>query len=183
MYDVEESEGRGFLSLSLSDQMVLLQSTWLDIQCFNLVYRSSPYQGILVFADDFKCSEDDAIKMGSPLEYDSVSRRLAKKLSRLMITKEEYVLMKAILLLNPDMNVENTERVQELQDRIHDALIEYERAHGVMASQRRSGNLLLALPLLMQAKILAKEYWFQVKKSDRVPLHKLLSEMLEYARS
>ena len=91
----------GFLSLSLSDQMVLLQSTWLDIQCFNLVYRSSPYQGILVFADDFKCSEDDAIKMGSPLEYDSVSRRLAKKLSRLMITKEEYVLMKAILLLNP----------------------------------------------------------------------------------
>ena len=39
--------------------------------------------------------------MGSPLEYDSVSRRLAKKLSRLMITKEEYVLMKAILLLNP----------------------------------------------------------------------------------
>ena len=87
------------------------------------------------------------------------------------------------MLFVSDMNVENTERVQELQDRIHDSLIEYERAHGVTASQRRSGNLLLALPLLMQAKILAKEYWFQVKRSDRVPLHKLLSEMLEYARS
>ncbi|KAI0207958.1 Estrogen-related receptor gamma [Lamellibrachia satsuma] len=173
----------GFLSLSLSDQMVLLQSTWLDIQCFNLVYHSSPYQGILVFADDFKCSEEDAIKMGLPLAYDAASRQLARKLSLLKITKEEYVLMKAILVLNPDMNVENTERVQELQDRIHDALIEYERAHGVAASQRRSGNLLLALPLLMQVKILAKEYWFQVKKSDSVPLHKLLSEMLEYARS
>ena len=82
-----------------------------------------------------------------------------------------------------DMNVENTERVQDLQDRIHDALIEHERAHGVTASQRRSGNLLLALPLLMQAKILAKEYWFEVKKTERVPLHKLLSEMLEYTRS
>ena len=91
----------GFLSLSLSDQMVLLQSTWLDIQCFNLVYHSSPYQGILVFADDFKCSEEDTIKMGLPLALDAASRQLARKLSLLKITKEEYVLMKAILVLNP----------------------------------------------------------------------------------
>ena len=77
------------------------------------------------------------------------------------------------------MNVENTERVQGLQDRIHDSLIEY----GGASNQRRSGKLLLALPLLMQAKILAKEYWFEVKKTERVPLHKLLSEMLEYTRS
>ena len=39
--------------------------------------------------------------MGSPLMYDAVSRQLAKKLTLLKITKEEYVLMKAILLLNP----------------------------------------------------------------------------------
>ena len=52
------------------------------------------------------------------------------------------------------MNVENTDRVQELQDRIHDAMIEYERQHTntvyTMSSDRRSGNLLLVMPLLMQ---------------------------------
>ena len=83
------------------------------------------------------------------------------------------------MLFVTDMNVENTERVQELQDRIHDSLIEYSGA----SNQRRAGKLLLALPLLMQSKILATEYWFEVKKTERVPLHKLLSEMLEYARS
>ena len=39
--------------------------------------------------------------MGSCLAYDAASRQLAKKLTLLKITKEEYVLMKAILLLNP----------------------------------------------------------------------------------
>ena len=87
------------------------------------------------------------------------------------------------MLFVTDMNVENTERVQELQDRIHDALIEYERSNSGASNQRRAGKLLLALPLLMQSKMLAKEYWFEVKKTDRVPLHKLLSEMLEYAHS
>ncbi|KAI0207956.1 hypothetical protein LSAT2_007370, partial [Lamellibrachia satsuma] len=83
----------GFLSLSLSDQMVLLQSMWLDFQCFNFVYCSSPYQGI----------QEDTIKMGSPLMYDAASRQLVRKLMLLNITKEEYVLMKAILLLNLGM--------------------------------------------------------------------------------
>ena len=63
---------------------------------------------------------------------------------------------------------------------MHDSLVEYERWRG-NTNQRRIGNLFLTLPLLMQAKILAREYWFSVKQSGRVPLHKLLSEMLEYA--
>ena len=81
--------------------MNLLQSTWLDILCLNLVYRSVPYSGRLVYADDFKCTEEDAIKFGSPLELDSVARRLARKLTDLNITREEYVFLKAMLLLNP----------------------------------------------------------------------------------
>ena len=89
------------------------------------------------------------------------------------------------------MNLEFPDRVQELQDRIHDSLIEYERAYAssqnttvsIADCDRRAGNLLLALPLLMQAKLLAKDYWLRIKKADRVPLHKLLSEMLEYACS
>lgn len=91
----------GFINLPLADQMNLLQSTWLDILCFNLAYRSVPYKGLLVFADDFQCTEEDSAKFGSPPDLDNLTRKLARKLSTLGITKEEYVLMKAMLLLNP----------------------------------------------------------------------------------
>ena len=80
--------------------MNLLQSTWLDVLCFNMAYRSSPYNGDLVYADDFRCTEDDSKKLGSP-EFDTVTRRLARKLTDLRITKEEYVVLKTMLLLNP----------------------------------------------------------------------------------
>lgn len=93
----------GFISLPLTDQMNLLQSTWLDVLCFNLAYRSTPYKGVLVYADDFKCTETESKKFGSPNEMDTVTRRLARKLSDMNITKEEYVLMKSMLLLNPGL--------------------------------------------------------------------------------
>ena len=83
-------------------------------------------------------------------------------------------------LIFSDANTDSSETVQQLRDRMLDALMDYERLRGVNA-QRRVANLLFVLPLLMQEKLLAKEYWFNVKKGGRVPLHKLLSEMLEYA--
>lgn len=173
----------GFINLPLPDQMNLLQSTWLDILCLNLVYRSAPYTGRLVYADDFKCTEDDALKFGSPLELDTVSRRLAKKLTDLNITQEEYVFLKAMLLLNPDIQVGSSDTVQQLRDRMQDSLADYERSRGQTNQLRRVSNLLFVLPLLMQEKLLAKEYWHNIKSSGKVPLHKLLSEMLEFACS
>ncbi len=81
--------------------MNMLQSTWLDILYFNLAYRSVPYKGYLVYADDFRCTEDEAKRLGAPAELDMVMRKMAKKLTELNISREEYVLMKTMLLLNP----------------------------------------------------------------------------------
>jgi len=91
----------GFLSLPLPDQMNLLQSTWLDIICFNEAFRSTPYEGSIVFADDFKCSETESKKFGIPSSLDFVTRKLAQKMTKMMVTTEEYILLKTILLLNP----------------------------------------------------------------------------------
>ena len=82
-------------------------------------------------------------------------------------------------LLLTDVNVDNPDYVQTLRDKIQDSLLEYEKSRG-MNSQRRLGNLLFCLPILMHQKLLCREYWFAVKKTGQVPLHKLLSEMLEY---
>lgn len=170
----------GFINLPLSDQMNLLQSTWLDVLCLNLAFRSVPYKKHLVFADDFKCSEDEGSRFTMFAEVDNITRQLAKKMTDLKVTREEYILLKAILLFNPDTNVINSETIQCLRDRLHDSLLEYVHSK-TSHSHRRIANLLLLFPLLMHQKLLAKEYWFNVKKNSRVPLHKLLSEMLEYA--
>ena len=34
-----------------------------------------------------------------------------------------------------------------------------------------------------QAKLTAKEYWLKIKQNETVPLHKLLSEMLDYVNT
>lgn len=81
--------------------MNLLQHSWLDILCFNLSYRSTPYNGQLVFADDFKLSQEKASLFKSPVDFDHLSRKLAKKVTLLGVTSEEYVLIKALVLCNP----------------------------------------------------------------------------------
>ena len=91
----------GFTNLELRDQMNLLQSTWLDILCLNVAYRSSPYKGVLVYADDLKLTTDDAAKYSMHVEVDAMARRLARKLTELEITKEEFLIVKAMLLVNP----------------------------------------------------------------------------------
>lgn len=82
-----------------------------------------------------------------------------------------------------DIPVESPEMVQQLRDRMYDALVEYERLRGVSGYQRRVANLLFVLPLLMQEKLHARDFWYSIKKEGKVPLHKLLSEMLEFACS
>ena len=91
----------GFINLPLSDQMNLLQTTWLDVLCLNLAYRSVPYKGLLVFADDFKRTEHEGSRFTAFAEVDTVARRLAKKMTDLKVTREEYILLKSMLLLNP----------------------------------------------------------------------------------
>ena len=48
-----------------------------------------------------QCSEDDSLKYSSYTEVDMMARRLAKKMTDLNVTREEYMLMKAMLLVNP----------------------------------------------------------------------------------
>ena len=80
--------------------MNLLQHSWLEILCLNLVFRSCPYNGYLKFAEDLQLSvEECKICQCSP-ELDSLSRKLAKKFTNMGVTKEEYLLLKAMTLCN-----------------------------------------------------------------------------------
>ncbi|XP_033734560.1 estrogen-related receptor gamma-like [Pecten maximus] len=168
----------GFCNLSLSDQMNLLQHSWLEILCLNLVFRSCPYIGYIRFAEDLQMTVDECKKCQCSPELDNLTRKLAKKFTNMGVTKEEYLLLKAMTLCNIDVVIENSEAVRNLQDKLQDALIDYVKSR-YAGNLRRLGHLYLLLPPLTHIKLLAKQYWFDVKKDGRVMMHKLFLEMLE----
>lgn len=90
----------GFLNLSLSDQMNLLQHSWLEILCLNLIFRSCPYNGFLKFAEDLLISPEDSKVCMCSTEFDNLTRKLCKKFTGLGVTKEEYLMLKAMILCN-----------------------------------------------------------------------------------
>jgi len=63
------------------------------------MFRSLPYDGDLVFAEDFVVDNDLSSEVGMGDLY-CVFNQLHRRLKSLRISKEEYVLMKSIALLN-----------------------------------------------------------------------------------
>uniref|UniRef100_A0A7N8YE85 Estrogen-related receptor delta n=1 Tax=Mastacembelus armatus TaxID=205130 RepID=A0A7N8YE85_9TELE len=77
----------------------------------------------------------------------------------------------------PDADpVDCPDSVQRFQDELHEALQEYESSR---REQQRAGRLLMSLPLLRQTADRAVQTFLRLHHHHRVPLHKLLLEMLD----
>nr|XP_033810949.1 steroid hormone receptor ERR1 [Geotrypetes seraphini]XP_033810950.1 steroid hormone receptor ERR1 [Geotrypetes seraphini] len=168
----------GFSSLSLSDQMSVLQSVWMEILILGVAYRSLPFEDEIVYADDYVMDEDFS-RMAGMLDLNGSVLQLVRKYKALNLEKEEYVLLKALTLANSDsVHIEDTEAVQKLRDTLHEALLDYEAGkHG--EEPRRAGKLILTLPLLRQTANKVLHHFYNIKLEGKVPMHKLFLEMLE----
>ncbi|XP_018411138.1 PREDICTED: estrogen-related receptor gamma isoform X1 [Nanorana parkeri] len=168
----------GFSTLSLADQMSLLQSAWMEILLLGIVYRSLAFEDELVYAEDYIMDEDQS-KLAGLLELNNTILQLVKKYKSMKIEKEEFVTLKAIALANSDsMHIEDVEAVQKLQDVLHEALQDYEAGQHI-EDPRRAGKLLMTLPLLRQTSTRAVQHFYNIKLEGKVPMHKLFLEMLE----
>ncbi|XP_022361134.1 steroid hormone receptor ERR2 isoform X1 [Enhydra lutris kenyoni] len=168
----------GFSNLSLGDQMSLLQSAWMEILILGIVYRSLPYDDKLVFAEDYVMDEEHS-RLAGLLELYRAILQLVRRYKKLKVEKEEFVTLKALALANSDsMYIEDLEAVQKLQDLLHEALQDYELSQR-HEEPRRTGKLLLTLPLLRQTAAKAVQHFYSVKLQGKVPMHKLFLEMLE----
>ncbi|XP_070776013.1 steroid hormone receptor ERR2 isoform X3 [Enoplosus armatus] len=168
----------GFSSLSLGDQMSLLQSAWMEILILSIVFRSLPYEDELVYAEDYIMDEEHSRLTGLLDLYVSILQ-LVRKCKKLKVEKEEFVTLKAIALANSDsMHIEDMEAVQKLQDALHEALQDYESSQH-QEDPRRAGKLLMTLPLLRQTATKAVQHFYSIKVQGKVPMHKLFLEMLE----
>nr|XP_061785961.1 estrogen-related receptor gamma-like isoform X2 [Nerophis lumbriciformis]XP_061785962.1 estrogen-related receptor gamma-like isoform X2 [Nerophis lumbriciformis] len=168
----------GFPSLSLADQMSLLQSGWMEILILRVVFRSLALEDKLVYAEDYVMDEEQS-KMAGLLDLNNAILQLVKKCKAVGLDKEEFVLLKAIALANSDsVHIEDSDAVQRLQDVLHGALQEYEAARHPQDPQR-AGKLIMSLPLLRQTAARAVQHFCGVKQDGRVPMHKLFLELLE----
>ncbi|KAM6915263.1 estrogen-related receptor gamma-like isoform 2-T2 [Xenentodon cancila] len=168
----------GFPSLSLADQMSLLQSGWMEILILRVVFRSLPLDDKLVYAEDYVMDEEQS-KLAGLLDLNNAILQLVKKYKSMGLEKEEFVVLKAIALANSDsMQIEDSEAVQRLQDVLHGALQDYEAAHHP-EDPRRAGKMIMTLPLLRQTAARAVQHFCSIKQDGRVPMHKLFLELLE----
>ncbi|XP_030262088.1 estrogen-related receptor gamma-like isoform X1 [Sparus aurata] len=168
----------GFPSLSLADQMSLLQSGWMEILILRVVFRSLALEDKLVYAEDYVMDEEQS-KLAGLLDLNNAILQLVKKYKTMGLEKEEFVVLKAIALANSDsMQIEDSEAVQRLQDVLHGALQDYEVTHHP-EDPRRAGKLIMTLPLLRQTAARAVQHFCSIKQDGRVPMHKLFLELLE----
>ncbi|XP_026197339.1 steroid hormone receptor ERR2-like isoform X2 [Anabas testudineus] len=168
----------GFSTLSLADQMSLLQSAWMEILVLSIVFRSLPCEDEIVYAEDYVVDEVQA-RISGLLDLHVAILPLVRRYKKLRMEKEEFVTLKAIALANSDsMHIENIEAVQRLQDSLHEALQDFEGSQHP-EDPRRAGKLLMTLPLLRQTATKAVQHFYSIKMQGKVPMHKLFLEMLE----
>ncbi|XP_062262096.1 steroid hormone receptor ERR1 isoform X1 [Platichthys flesus] len=168
----------GFLSLSLADQMSVLQSVWLEVLVLGVAYRSLGCEDEVVFAEDFVLDEEMS-RVAGLTELNGAISQLARRFRSLNVDREEFVMLKAIALTNSDsVYIEDMEAVQKLRDLLHQALLELECQRRPDDGQR-AGRLLLTLPLLRQTAGRALTTFYSIKTRGGVPMHKLFLEMLE----
>ncbi|XP_059188092.1 estrogen-related receptor gamma [Centropristis striata] len=167
----------GFSGLSLVDQMSLLQSGWMEALLVGVAWRSQGGVGEeLVFAGNLRLDEAQCRAAGLADLYEAL-RHLTGKYQGMNLTPEEVVTLKAMALANSDADpVDCPDSVQRFQDGLHEALQEYESSR---REQHRTGRLLMSLPLLRQTADRAVEAFLRLHRHRRVPLHKLLLEMLD----
>ncbi|XP_066541240.1 progesterone receptor [Hoplias malabaricus] len=91
----------GFRNLHINDQMTLIQYSWMNLMVFSLGWRS--FQNVtndyLYFAPDLILSQDRMRR--SPIyELCLAMQFIPQEFANLQVTKEEYLCMKALMLLN-----------------------------------------------------------------------------------
>lgn len=168
----------GFTDLSLNDQMHSLQSSWAEILALSLAYRSLPLSGRLYYTIDFVMDEKQA-RLGHAEDLFNHCIAVVDRLERINIYKEEYLILKALLLTNTDVHMDDASALKKLRETLLAGLIDVVSVLRPSNPQLHFGNLLLCLPILRQVDTIVRRYWSTVRQEGKVPMNKLFIEMLE----
>ncbi|KAK2856194.1 hypothetical protein Q5P01_004929 [Channa striata] len=180
----------GFLQLSLHDQVQLLESSWLEVLMIGLIWRSIHCPGKLIFAQDLILDRSEGDCVEGMAEIFDMLLATTSRFRVLKLKPEEFVCLKAIILLNSGAfsfctgtmePLHDSAAVQNMLDTITDALVHHISQSGFSAQQqlRRQAQLLLLLSHIRHMSNKGMEHLYSMKCKNRVPLYDLLLEMLD----
>nr|QEP54294.1 estrogen receptor alpha [Epinephelus fuscoguttatus x Epinephelus polyphekadion] len=183
----------GFLQLGLHDQVQLLESSWLEVLMIGLIWRSIHCPGKLIFAQDLILDRTEGNCVEGMAEIFDMLLATASRFRLLKLKPEEFVCLKAIILLNSGTfsfctgtmePLHDTTAVQNMLDTITDALIHHISQSGCSVQQqsRRQAQLLLLLSHIRHMSNKGMEHLYSMKCKNKVPLYDLLLEMLDAHR-
>ncbi|XP_062293159.1 estrogen receptor isoform X1 [Scomber scombrus] len=183
----------GFLQLSLHDQVQLLESSWLEVLMMGLVWRSIHCPGKLNFAQDLILDRNEGDCVEGMSEIFDMLLATTSRFRMLKLRPEEFVCLKAIILLNSGAfafctstmePLHDSAAVQNMLDTITDALIHCINQSGgsVQQQSRRQAQLLLLLSHVRHMSNKGMEHLYSMKCKNKVPLYDLLLEMLDAQR-
>uniref|UniRef100_A0A668SH01 Estrogen receptor n=1 Tax=Oreochromis aureus TaxID=47969 RepID=A0A668SH01_OREAU len=181
----------GFLQLSLHDQVLLLESSWLEVLMIGLIWRSIQCPGKLIFAQDLILDRNEGTCVEGMAEIFDMLLATASRFRVLKLKPEEFVCLKAIILLNSGAfsfctgtmePLHDSVAVQHMLDTITDALIFHISHLGCSAQQqsRRQAQLLLLLSHIRHMSFSRPNVMTVIV--NKVPLYDLLLEMLDAHR-
>ncbi|XP_043111253.1 estrogen receptor 2b isoform X2 [Puntigrus tetrazona] len=180
----------GFVELTLSDQVHLLECCWLDILMLGLMWRSVDHPGKLIFSPDLKLNREEGNCVEGFMEILDMLLATTSRFRELKLQREEYVCLKAMILLNSNNcsslsqtpeDVESRGKVLRLLDSVTDALV-WTISRTSLSSQQQSIRLAHLLMLLSHIRHLSNkgiEHLSTMKRKNVVLLYDLLLEMLD----
>ncbi|XP_029902826.1 estrogen receptor 2a isoform X1 [Myripristis murdjan] len=180
----------GFVELSLLDQVHLLECCWLEVLMMGLMWRSVGHPGKLIFSPDLSLSREEGTCVQSFVEIFDMLLAATSRVRELKLRREEYVCLKAMILLNSNVCLNSSEASDELQSRskllhlldaVTDALVWSISKTGLTFRQQytRLAHLLMLLSHIRHVSNKGMDHLHCMKMKNMVPLNDLLLEMLD----
>lgn len=107
--------------------------------------------------------------------------QIVERIQRLGLTREEYFVLKALILANSDTRSDDPQTLYRFRDSILNSLSDCVAAVRPGQALRATQNMFLMLPSLRHADGIIRKFWSSVYRTGKVPMNKLFIEMLEAA--
>nr|BAR64353.1 estrogen receptor 2b [Gasterosteus aculeatus] len=180
----------GFVELSLADQIHLLKCCWLEILMLGLIWRSVDHPGKLIFSPDFKLNREEGQCVEGIMEIFDMLLAATSRFRELKLQREEYVCLKAMILLNSNLctsppqtaeEMESRNKLLRLLDSVIDALVWAISKLGLSTQQQtlRLGHLTMLLSHIRHVSNKGMDHLSTMKRKNVVLVYDLLLEMLD----
>lgn len=178
----------GFVELSLVDQVHLLEGCWLEVLMIGLMWRSVTDPGKLVFSPDLSLSREEGSCVQGFVEIFDMLLAATSRVRELKLQREEYVCLKAMILLNSNMTLsedgeelQSRSKLQCLLDAVTDAMVWVISKTGLSFREQytRLAHLLMLLSHIRHVSNKGMDHLHCMKMKNMVPLYDLLLEMLD----